>query len=491
MNILITKLKEKIRENPTGLYVLFYTEMWELFGRVGITAILALYVTTALHLTDVQAFNIYSGFIALAFVTPILGGILCDHILGNRHAIILGGAIMTCGNLLLIIPNTQMLYLGLAILAVGSGFFLPSITPLVGYLYDNNDQGRDAGFTIFYIGKNLGYFFAPILCGIVGSYFGYNYAFALSSIGMLSGIFVFIKGKKHLHSYGQAPQIKHLQQKTFGINPIILVYLGTILAIPLVYYILLANIDVYLLIIAAITVFGILLKITVNSTKQERNHIFVILVLILFVTIFSAFLGQGGTTLNLFIERIINRHVLNFQIATPVFYALDPSFLFIMGPILATIWVTLAKRKREPHICTKFALALFILSLGFIVFTFAAMRAEATGKTSMIYVFLAYFLFPIAELCIVPIGLSMLTRLAPKNLTAMMVGIWLLANAASSYLTGKISLLGKVPFAPRNLVELQHAAHIYQHAFLASSIMLAITAVILLLISKKLQRLMQ
>jgi POT family proton-dependent oligopeptide transporter len=492
MNILLAKIKEKIKEHPPGIYVLFYTEMWELFGRVGITAILALYLTGTLNFSDANAFNVYSGFIALAFVTPIIGGILCDHFLGNRHAIILGGSIMAIGNILLVIPTTQMMYLGLAVIAIGNGFFLPSITPLVGYLYDKNDQGRDAGFTIFYIGRNIGYFLAPILCGIVGSYFGYNYAFILSSIGMISGILVFIKGRKHLQGHGKSPYANFSgKHKLLNINPILLIYCGTIILIPIVYFILCNNIDVYLLIITSIIVLALVLNIAYKRSKTERNHIFAILFLMIFVIIFSAFLGQGGTTLNLFIDRIINRHVFNFQIPTPTFYALDPLFMFIMGPILAMLWFNMAKRQQEPKVTTKFSLALFILALGFLVFTFAAIQASIFGHAPIYYVVIAYLLFPTAELCIMPIGLSMVTRLAPKDLGAMMVGVWMLSSAASSFLTGKISQLGRIQFHLVHLTELRHAAFIYRNAFFDSATMLAIAAIILLLCGKKLQCLMK
>lgn len=491
MNILLTKLKEKIKENPSGLYVLFYTEMWEIFGRVGITAILALYLTGTLHFTDGQAFDIYSGFIALAFVTPIIGGILCDRYLGNRHSIILGGCVMAIGNIILVIPNTQMMYLGLSIIAIGNGFFLPSITPLVGYLYDKNDQGRDAGFTIFYIGKNIGYFLAPILCGLIGSFYGYNYAFILSSIGMISGVIVFIRGRKHLQGHGKTPFHFRKKPKSAFTNPIAIIYFGALLAIPIIYFALQKNIDVYLLLIAGVVVVTLVLNIAFKRTKKERNHILAILFLMIFVIIFTAFLGQGGTTLNLFIDRIINRHIFNLQISTPTFYALDPLFMFAMGPILATIWLKMAKRNREPKVTSKFALALFILSLGFLVFTLAAIHAESFGHAPMYYIFLAYFLFPIAELCIVPIGLSMVTRLSPKDLGAMMVGVWMLASAASSFLTGKISQLGRVTFNMDKLSGLQHAAHIYRNAFFDSATMLAIAAIILLIIGKKLQQLMK
>lgn len=490
MKFLINKFKNRIQACPKGLIVLFYTATWELFGRFGITALLVLYLTKTLHMSDAKAFSIFSAFLALIYVTPIVGGVLCDRILGNRHAILLGAVIMASGNALLIIPSQLMVYLGLAIIVVGSGFFLPSIAPLVGYLFENDERGRDAGFTIYYLGQNIGALFAPILCGMIAVKFGYNYAFILSSFGMISGIIVFIVGQKHLQEHARKPTFNKLRLKALVISPIQLIYLGMLLVVPLVVLVMEYNVDAYLLILTGLIVFISLMVIAFKRTKAERRHIFAILSLMIFVIVFTSFLNQGGTTLNLFIDRIVNRHIFGFHIPTTVFYALDPIFMLTVGPFLAGLWIMLAKRNREPSVPMKFSIALFLLSLGFIVFALAAFYARIHGQASPLYIVLAYFLFPIAELCIVPISLSMVTRLAPENLNAMMVGVWMLSSAAASFLTGQISRMGQVTFKITNVFALHEAANIYMNAFLFSAICLAIAAMVLLIVRPLIKKLM-
>ncbi len=490
MKQIINKLRNRIDACPKGLFVLFYTEMWELFGRFGITSLLVLYLTKTLQMSDAKAFAIFSAFLALIYVTPIIGGALCDRVLGNRHAIILGALIMVLGNLLLIIPNIMMVYLGLAIIIVGSGFFLPSIAPLVGFLYEGDERGRDAGFTIYYLGKNIGALIAPILCGIVAVNFGYHYAFILSAAGMISGIVVFVKGQKYLSEHVKKPTIKKIKLRGFSIASLPLIYIGAILTVPLVLLVMEYNVDAYLLIFTGLIVFVSLMVIAFKRTRAERRHIFAILALMIFVIIFEGFLNQGGTTLNLFIERIVNRHFFGFQLPTTFFFALDPIFMLSVGPFLAGLWLFLSKRKLELSVPAKFTIALFLLSLGFLVFVFAAFHAIMRSQASPLYIVLAYFIFPIAELCIVPISLSMVTRLAPKNLNAMMVGVWMLSSAAASFLTGQVSKIGQVRFELTDVTALSHAAYIYRHAFLVSAMTLAIAAIVLFIARPFIKRLM-
>ncbi len=491
MSFLFSTLKSKLQIIPSGLFVLFYTEMWEVFGRVGITILLVLYLTKMLHFTDAHAFAVFGGFIALVYITPIVGGVICDRFLGNRHSIILGGVIMTLGNLMLIIPHINTVYFGLATVAVGSGFFLPSITPLVGYLYDDKEQGRDAGFTIYYLGKNLGYFLAPILCGIVVKYYSYNDAFLLSSLGMISGIIVFVCGKKHLQGYAKKPQRRTIKTRFFKLSPTVLIYLGTILVILAIKFILFNDLDGYLLLVTSIIALTALFFIGKKRPKIVRRHFIAILIIMLFVVIFSSFLGEGGTILNLFIDRIIDRNILGIIVPTPMFYALDPLFMFMIGPVLAGIWIMMAKRKREPTVISKFALALFVFSLGFGVFILAALQAQTSGHASSLYVVMGYFLFPLAELCIMPIGLSMITKLAPKDLSAMMVGLWLLSLAIAGYLTGQLSKLAKINFSLVTKVDLQHAASIYVGAFSEAALALIAAGILLLILKPYLLKLIK
>lgn len=481
MNNLLSIIYYRFRSAPKALYVLFYTQMWELFGRYGITSILILYLTKTFHLSDSQAFSIYSAFIALCFATPILGGYLSDRFLGSRQAILLGAISMLLGNALMVIPIEAIVFLGLAIVAIGSGFFLPSIPPLVGALYEKDESKRDAGFTIYYLATNLGALIAPILCGIVGDHFGLNYAFALSALGMLSGVIVFYCGEKHLRAYIRQPT--QLQKST--VNKVnthqCLIYLLCPILIPFFYIIITKNVAGDLLLFCGIVAIIIVTLAFIKHSSTERKRMVVILTTIFFVTIFEACLWQGGTTLNLFIDRIVDRKIFGLSIPTSAFFALDPIFMFIVGPILAVLWSNLGKRNKEPFASTKFALGLALLGIGFLIFVIAAIHAKYTGSAQPFYVVLAYFVFPIAELCIVPVSLSLVTKLAPKKLESLFVSLWMLSNAASSYFTGIISKYGNINFQLQNASDYEKAAGIYQSLFSATAIGLLVFSVIALL----------
>lgn len=474
----IKSIKAKIQSNPPGLYVLFYTEMWELFGRFGITALLVLYLTHTFKFTDDKSFAIYSGFIALLYVMPIIGGYLSDRLLGLKHSIILGASLMAIGNALLIFPYSQFIYLGLSVVAVGSGFFLPSIVPLVGQLYKEDRRGRDAGFTLYYIGKNIGALLAPLACGIVGQQFGYNYAFILSTLGMISGIYVFVRGQKHLIDIETSNEHRYRRARTSTV----LVYASILVMIPAVYVVLLYALDGYLLVCAGIIAFAVLLTIGIRHDAKVRKRLLAIVMMLIFVVVFFALLGQGGTTLNLFIERIIDRQIFGYQIPPSVFYTLDPIFMILTGPLLAMLWTRLAKIDREPSEVIKFCLAMVILAAGFMVFVAAGHLASEQGKVSPLFVVLGYFLFPIAELLIMPIGLSLVTRLSPKGHDAILVGIWMLGYSVSGYLTGIVSKLGRVTFHVVDVEAVKQASLIYSHDFLYSALILVASAIVLLLI---------
>ncbi len=474
----IESIRTKIKSNPPGLYVLFYTEMWELFGRFGITALLVLYLTHTFKFSDDKSFAIYSGFIALLYVMPIIGGYLSDRLLGLKHSIILGASLMALGNAMLVVAQSEFVYLGLSVISVGSGFFLPSIVPLVGQLYKNDRRGRDAGFTLYYIGKNIGALLAPIACGFVGQQYGYHYAFILSTVGMLTGIVAFVRGQKHLVDVESEKEHQYRR----GALSTFLVYLSILIMIPLVFVVLKYALDGYLLVCAGIVTLAVLLTIGIRHDNQVRKHLLCIVMMMVFVVIFSGLLGQGGTTLNLFIERIIDRQVFGYHIPPSFFYTLDPVFMILMGPLLAGLWTKLAKINREPSEVIKFCIAMVILAAGFMVFVAAGHLASQQGRVSPLFVVLGYFLFPIAELTIMPIGLSLVTRLSPKGHDAIMVGIWMLGYSISGYLTGAVSKLGRVTFPVVDTLAVKQASLIYSHDFIYSALILVVTAVVLLLI---------
>ena len=331
---------------------------------------------------------------------------------------------------------------------------------------------------------------APIACGIVGKIYGLNYAFALSTIGMISGIVVFILGQKHLKQYNKVARTDKRHEKLLGMHPHLAIYLFAVILIPIIYFVIDKNMDGVLLAATGLVVLLILVFILVRRSNMERKHMVAIFIAIFFMMVFEAFLGQGGTTLNLFIEREVNRQIFGYMLPPSFFYSLDPIFMLIMGPILAGVWMRLARKGKEPQVIVKFAFALFLLALGFLVFTVAAHHAAQTGSASLLFVILGYFLFPVAELMIIPISLSLVTKVAPKGLDALMVGIWMLSNAGASYFTGQFSKVGQVNFNLHTTAQLEHAAGIYQHAFGLTAEILVVSAVVLLILVPVMKRLL-
>jgi len=354
------------------------------------------------------------------------------------------------------------------------------LPPLISNLYQHNDKGRDSGFTLYYLSKNVGALLGPIICGIIAVHYGFHYAFLVSAIIMLIGILIFIFGKKHL------PKSQNL---TLSKNNLLkvkntLVYLGILISIPLMQFIFIKNIDSYLLLFGFILVTLFFVYLFRHQPIEQRKNLILIITMLLFAAIFIAFLAQGGSTLNLFIERIVNRHLFGTIVPTSFFYAIDPIFMLSIGPLLALLFIKLANYHKEPSAITKSSVGLILLAVGFTVFAIASYYAENTGRTSPLFIVLAYFIFPIAELLVVPPILSLITKLSPKNKMSTMVSIFMFSQGLGGYLTGQISKLGQIDFAITNLITAKEAAFIYQNSFTDCAIVLFIAGMILLVIKK-------
>jgi POT family proton-dependent oligopeptide transporter len=290
---------------------------------------------------------------------------------------------------------------------------------------------------------------------------------------MFSGVIVFTLGKHKL------PQVKH--KTTKQTNKILLLYLGVGFAIPLLLILFHYNINGLLLAIFTVSVLGYLGFVLKNASQQTRSNVIRILGILLIVIIYTMFLGEGGATLNLFIERIIDRHFFGFLIPTAEFYALDPVFMLTIGPLIIALLAFLSKRKQSSFTFSKLTTALFCLGIGFLIFLLAAEHAKIHGHASALYIVLAYLIFPISELLLFPSALAAITKLAPKNLSAMMMGTFMLAQAIAGFFMGQVAKLGKINFALTNLSQLQHAAHIYSHFFAFATVILISCGIVLLL----------
>ncbi|GGB48370.1 peptide MFS transporter [Shewanella inventionis] len=407
--------------HPKGLFLLFTTELWERFSYYAMRAILVLYLVDkvqsegghGLGWSQADAISLYGTFTGLVYLTPLLGGWLADTYLGQRKAIYIGGFLMAAGQFLLGTPHAwvpgmeiEMFYLGLGTLILGNGLFKPNISTMVGDLYQEGDHRRDGAFTIFYMGINVGAFLSGIVVGsVVAAYDGnFQAGFICAGIGMIASLIIqFLFAQKLLGNIGTVPAAKLEQSKNEA--------KGETRKEPL--------------------------------TKIERDRIKVIMVMGLFTIIFWAGFEQAGGLMNLFTDDFTDRMIGSWEVPTTWFQSLNAMFIVLFAPVIASIWVKLGKN--EPNSPVKFALGLFFLAVGFLFMIGAVleMGGDASAKSSMWWLVGAYFFHTMGELCLSPIGLSMVTKLAPLRIASLMMGAWFLFIAAANKIGGLVgSLIG-------------------------------------------------
>lgn len=435
--------------HPIGLYVLFFTELWERFNFYGMRALLIFYFISTFKFDIEGASHSYGAYNGLVYATPLLGGLLADRIIGYRRSIILGAILMALGEFGLcfagfgIIPqNFATVYTSLAFIIVGNGFFKPNISTLVGKLYPQGDSRRDGAFTIFYMGINIGAFLAPIFCGQIGQKYGFHYGFGLAGIGMVIGLLIFLWGKRILGDHGMPPNAKALSASTpVGIPAGIAVYIGAFLLVPFAAF-LVSKPDIVIKFAAPVVGGAFLVYLlweAVRSNHAERVGIFAALILTFFSIVFWACFEQAGSSMNVFAEKHVNRTFFGFEIEASVFQSVNAIFIVVLAPVFAWLWVWLGKHKLEPSSPVKFGLALVQVGLGFIALVIGAKQAVDGNKASLIWLVLAYFLHTTGELCLSPVGLSMITKLAPARLGGVMMGMWFMCTAFAHLLGGVIA----------------------------------------------------
>ena len=321
----------KFSDHPKGLQPLFFAEMWERFSFYGMRALLILYMTSQLLFSDHKAYGIYATYLTLLYTTPIIGGILADKFLGNQKAILMGSVIIICGHVCLAVSELSQLlfYFGLGFITAGTGLFKSNISTLVGKLYAKNDVRKDAGYTLFYVGVNLGGFLSPIVCGLIGELYGWHYGFGLAAIGMFFGLLTFVKSKDYFETHGQPPKAFHLRKRIVAnFNLQSCVYIGIFLSVPAL-ALLMQNYQWFdfILPVVGLCVLGYLLQISFKYQGSQRRALLTILVLMFFHTAFFSIFEQAGSSMNLFTERNVNRVLLGFEVPTTQFQALNPFFI--------------------------------------------------------------------------------------------------------------------------------------------------------------------
>lgn len=422
--------------HPKGLYVLFFAEMWERFSYYGMRALLIFYLTKHWLFGDGKANLIYGAYTSLVYITPVLGGYLADRYLGQRKAVLFGAVILTLGHLLMAVEGDggqgdaaiNVFWLALACIIVGSGFLKANISVIVGQLYPLTDVRRDGAYTIFYVGINVGAAIGTILAGYLGETYGWAYGFGAAGIGMLLGLVVFIFGKPLLLGKGEAPRplSKTTEWSLYGIG------IASIAVIwALVQY---QDVIQNLLIVSGIALLGYVLFSAFKLEPHARDRMFAILFLIALNPLFWGLFEQAGGSLNLYTDRYVDRA----GVPASLFQSINPIYIVLMGPIFAWLWVALGKRGLEPSAPAKFGLALLQVGLSFLVFVWGATMVGPAAMTPVLFVFLIYFFQTTGELCLSPVGLSAMNRLAPKHLASLIMGAWFYMTAVGNFVAGKI-----------------------------------------------------
>jgi POT family proton-dependent oligopeptide transporter len=430
--------------HPRGLYVLFFAEMWERFSFYGMRALLMFYMTRHFLFSDQPAYAVYGSYTALVYATPAFGGLLADRLLGFRKAVIVGAVLMAFGHFAMAVDHLQVFYLALALLICGNGFFKPNISTIVGRLYAQDDPRRDGGFTIFYMGINLGAGAAPLICGYLGETHGWHYGFGLAGVGMVAGLVVFLAGQRLLANVAEPPDPAALRERIApGISRESAVLLGTGAAVLVCWQLVQHSRAVLVLLVAVgLLMFGGLgHTLLVKCTRSERDRLLVVLVLMLASVVFWAFFEQAGSSINLFTDRNVDRELGSWTAPASMVQSVNPAYIILLAPLFAWLWLRLARAQREPSTPTKFTLGMLQLGLGFAALFVGASTADQRGLVSLGWLLLGYLLHTTGELCLSPVGLSMVTRLSPHRITGWVMGCWFLSTAYAQYIAGLIAML--------------------------------------------------
>jgi proton-dependent oligopeptide transporter, POT family len=437
--------------HPYGLATLFFTEMWERFSYYGMRAILILFMTASvttggLGLDVATASVIYGLFTASAYLAALPGGWIADRFLGLQHAVFLGGLLISFGNALLVVPSNAAFYLGLASIVAGTGLLKPNVSAIVGRLYTASDIRRDAGFSIFYMGINLGAFLSPLACGYVAQRIYWRYGFALASIGMAVGVIQFTRGKRHLGNAGSAPIVQK-ESDEYAHDKRSLITGG--LAITTIFLVItfmglrgmitaksIGETSGIVLIAVVLAFFGWMF-LSANWTIAERKRLIVVAILFAASCIFWSVFEQAGSTLNLFAAEKTDNTISGFSMPGSWYQSINALFIVSLAPLFALLWIKL--RNSEPSSPAKFVLGLVLVGLGFVVLAFGAARAESGVRVSPLWLLVTYLLHTMGELCLSPVGLSAMTKLAPERVAGLMMGVWFLSISIGNYVGGRLS----------------------------------------------------
>lgn len=422
--------------HPKGLYMLFFAEMWERFSFYGMRGILVFYLTKHWLFGDGEGQGIYASYLALVYITPVLGGYIADRYIGQRKAVLFGGVLLATGHLLMAVEGTggqndstiNVFWAALAFIVVGSGFLKANISVMVGQLYQLTDIRRDGAYTIFYMGINVGAAIGGITVGYLGETIGWSYGFGLAGIGMVLGLVVFVLGKASLKGNGESPTqlapSKEMALYAVGVASVAVIW-------ALLQY---REAIQTLLIISGVGLLGYVLYESFKLPKEPRERMFAILFLISLNPIFWSLFEQAGGSMNLFTDRYVDRA----GVPASIFQSINPIYIILLAPLFAGVWQFLGRKGKDPSAPVKFGIALGLMGLANLILVWGGEAVGVAVMTPVIFVFAYYMVATMAELCLSPVGLSAMNRLAPSFLASLIMGAWFYMTAVGNFLAGKI-----------------------------------------------------
>jgi POT family proton-dependent oligopeptide transporter len=474
---------------PKQLWYLFLIEMWERFCFYGMRGILTIFMVGQLGIIDSEANLKYGAIQAFVYAFTFLGGIYADKILGFKKSLVFGGLVMILGNLIICISPHDLFYYGITLSIIGTGFFKPNISSMVGELYKDGDSRRDAGFGMFYAGINVGALLGGAICVYLGKYVSWSAAFGVAAVVMLIGLITFAITKKHLGPIGNSPLLN--LPKTKRTTREVLVYISALICIPLI-LIMVQNTrytDYFMYSIAPLAIIYFLYETYKVKERSFQLKLLAAFVFIFFYFVFNAIFEQSGGSLALFAEKNLSHQLFSFNIDPNIINnSANSLFVIILSPLVGLLWIWLAQKKAEPNTIIKFGIGFLFLALSFYVFYYSRFLHNGNGITSLELFTLGYFITTLGELCLGPIGMSTVTKLSPKKLTGMMMGLWFLASAFGQFAAGKLGASMSVDNPNASLVEKLMS---YTNGYYQLAIYAIVAGVVLILISPMIKRLMQ
>lgn len=469
------------QQQPKALYVLFMTEFWERFGYYSMVSIFTLYLVHVLDMADERAFLIFGAYTSFAYLTTVAGGIIADRVLGFGRAIISGAIIVGVGYVLLGLGGEKLMFLALGLMAVGNGLFKPNISALLGQFYEDDDPRRAPGFTIFYMGINIGAFAGALLAGIIATNFGYTLAFALAGAGKMISLVTYLAGHRFIGKHDAPPALAGRPRWNAIVALAILLAIG--LSAILLSHPEWAGWFVFAVGVALIASYFVIMA---KEDPQSRRSMAVLLILILASIPFWAIYQQQAISVTLYTDRDVQRNLFGWLIPASEGTAFSALILIILSPFVARLWLKLAERGIAVSDFVKFALGPIFLGLSFWILASGIVETGDTVKASLLWLVMFYVVFEIGELCLSPLGLALTTKLAPKKLGGYAMGVWFYASAAANFVAG---LIGDYAAVPKDATPATEAS-IYEHGFFIYGLMAIATGIVLLLLFPLLKRLM-